>query len=113
MRTRFSVELLYLIAGPLIWLAHFLFIYIVNALACARSALTGLWLGLPVSSWIIVAGSVAALAGMALAAWRQHARVRAQRAPPFHAWLCAALCGLSAVAVVWETLPVFLMAACL
>ncbi|HAP28062.1 MAG TPA: hypothetical protein DCR74_21140, partial [Achromobacter sp.] len=68
MKTRFSVELLYLIAGPLIWLVHFLFIYVVNALACARSALTGLWLGLPVSSWIIVAGGAAALGGMALAA---------------------------------------------
>lgn len=112
MKTRFSVELLYLLAGPLIWLVHFLFIYIVNAVACARSALTGQWLGLPASSWIIVAGSAAALAGMALAASRQQARVRAQGAPSFHAWLAAALCGLSAVAVVWETLPVFLMAAC-
>lgn len=113
MKTRFSVELLYLIAGPLIWLLHFLFIYVVNALACARSALTAAWLGLPASSWVIVAGSAVALGGMALAAWRQHARVRAHGEPPFHAWLTAALCGLSAVAVVWETLPVFLMTACL
>lgn len=112
MKTRFSVELLYLIAGPLIWLAHFLSIYIVNALACARSVLAGLWLGLPISSWIIVAGSAAALAAMAVVAWRQRARVRARNAPPFHAWLAATLCGLSAVAVVWETLPVFLLTAC-
>lgn len=112
MKTRFSVELLYLIAGPAIWMLHFLFIYIVNALACARGTLPQAWLGLPASSWIIVAGSAAALAAMALAAWRQQRRVRAAGAPAFHAWLTAALCGLSAVAVVWETLPVFLMRAC-
>lgn len=112
MKTRFPVELLFLIAGPAIWLAHFLFIYTVNAVACAKSALAGTWMGLPASSWIIVAGSVLALGGMALAAWRQRQRVRVSGAPPFHAWLTAALSVLSALAVVWETLPVFLMPAC-
>ncbi len=112
MKSPFGIELLYLIAGPAIWLAHFLFIYTVNAVACARSALAGAWLGLPASSWVIVGGGVAALAGMALAAWRQRGRVRASGAPRFHAWLTAALCALSALAVVWETLPVFLMPSC-
>ena len=51
MKTRFWIELLLLIAGPVIWLAHYLFIYTVNAVACARSALAGTWMGLPASSW--------------------------------------------------------------
>ncbi|WP_313620227.1 hypothetical protein [Achromobacter sp.] len=112
MRAPFGIELLFLIAGPGIWLVHFLFIYTVNAIACARPGLTGPWLGLPASSWVIVAGGVLALGGMAMAAWRQHERVRASGALPFRAWLTAALCALSALAVVWETLPVFLMPSC-
>ena len=112
MKTRFWVELLFLIAGPMIWLAHFLFIYTVNAVACARPGLAGTWMGLPASSWLIVTGSALALAGMAVATWRQRQRVQALGAPEFHAWLTAALCVLSAVAVIWETLPVFLVSAC-
>lgn len=112
MKTRFGIELLFLIAGPTIWLAHYLFIYTVNAVACARSAMADQWLGLSASSWIIVAGGVLALGGMAVATRRQRQRVRASGSPAFHAWLTAALCVLSAVAVIWETMPVFLMPAC-
>lgn len=112
MKTRFWIELLLLIAGPVIWLAHYLFIYTVNAVACARAALAGTWMGLPASSWIIVAGGALALGGMAMATRRQRHRVRTSGAPSFHAWLTAALCVLSALAVIWETLPVFLMPAC-
>lgn len=112
MKTRFGIELLYLIAGPAIWMTHFLFIYAVNALGCARPAWNGAWMGMPATSWIIIGGSAVALGGMALAAWRQRWRVRTSGVPAFHAWLTAALCGLSAVAVLWETLPVFLLPAC-
>ncbi|EHK64269.1 hypothetical protein [Achromobacter arsenitoxydans] len=112
MKASFGVELMFLIAGPSIWLAHFLFIYTVNAIACARMVPTAGWLGLPASSWIIIAAGAAALAGMALAAMRQRARVSAKGAPAFHAWLTSGLCGLSAIAVVWETLPVLLLEAC-
>jgi len=114
MKTHFGIELLFLIAGPAIWLVHYLFIYTVNAVACARAAWAGQWLGLPASSWVIVAGSALALAGMAAATWRQRQRQRmpATCASAFHTWLTAALCLLSALAVVWETVPVFLMPAC-
>jgi len=114
MRTRFWVELLFLIAGPVIWLAHYLFIYIVNALHCARrqSWLGAAWTALPVSSWIILCGSALALSAMAWAAIRQHRRVAAHGLPKFHAKLTVALCLLSGLAVVWQTLPVFMVSEC-
>jgi len=112
MQNSFSRAFLFMLAGPIIWAAHFLFIYSVNGIACARPALHGAWAGLPVSSWIIVAAGLAALAAMALI----HLRLRT-RAPPighpgFLAWLAGALSLLSAVAVVWETIPVLLVPAC-
>lgn len=114
MRTRFWIELLFLIAGPVIWLAHYLFIYIVNALHCARpqSWLSTVWLALPISSWIILGASALALTSMAWAAIRQHRRIAAYGLPRFHAKLSAALCLLSALAVVWQTLPVFMVSEC-
>ncbi|WAI81476.1 MULTISPECIES: hypothetical protein [Achromobacter] len=113
-KTAFGTDLLFLIAGPTIWMTHFLAIYIVNALGCARprSALAMSALGLPLSSWLILAGTALALAAMALIAARQARRVRARGLDGFHVWLTAALCLLSALAVIWQTVPVFLVAAC-
>ncbi|HCQ47008.1 MAG TPA: hypothetical protein DIW53_09590 [Achromobacter sp.] len=113
----FGRDLLLLIAGPLIWMVHFLGIYIVNALACARpaSALAMQAAGLPVSSWVIIAASVAAWMAIAAAARHAARRSRRENAPDgarFRAWLTGALCVLSALAVVWQTVPVFLVAAC-
>lgn len=112
MKRRPWIELLFLIAGPVIWLAHYLLIYAINAVACARLPLGDTWMGMPVSSWAIVAASALALGAMAVVGLRQRKQVQAGTLPEFHAWLTAALCLLSAVAVAWETLPVFLASVC-
>jgi len=101
-----------LVAGPVIWLAHFLFIYAVNAIACARFSAGASWGALPVSSWIILASSALAVAFMAAIGLHQRRRVLARRVPAFHGRLTVALCLLSAAAVVWETLPVATTPAC-
>lgn len=113
-KTPFGTDLLFLIAGPSIWMMHFLAIYIVNALGCARphSTLATSALGLPLSSWLILAGTALALAAMAVISARQARRVRKWGLDGFHAWLTGALCLLSALAVIWQTVPVFLVAAC-
>lgn len=113
-KTAFGIDLLFLIAGPTIWMVHFLAIYIVNALGCARprSALALPALGLPLSSWLILAGTALALAAMAIVTARQAGRVRKFGLDTFHLWLTGALCLLSALAVIWQTVPVFLVAAC-
>ncbi|ASC66446.1 hypothetical protein B9P52_20190 [Achromobacter denitrificans] len=112
MKRRPWIELLYLVAGPLIWLAHYLFVYPVNAIACARYPAVGLWASLPASSWIILTASALALAGMAAASLAQRRRVREGRLPRFHGWLTGALCLLAGLAVAWETLPVWTTPAC-
>ncbi|MGY6271333.1 hypothetical protein ACXIUT_16720 [Achromobacter denitrificans] len=111
MKGRSGFELLLLVAGPVIWLIHYLSIYAVNAIACARYR-SGGWMGLPPSSWIILAAGVSALAGMAATALYQHRRVRFLGLPGLHRWLTDALCLLSGVAVAWETLPILTTSAC-
>lgn len=115
--TAFGRNPLLLIAGPMIWMVHFLGIYIVNAIACARpdSALAMHASGMPVSSWVILAGSAAALLAMGLTiriAIRSARHEDAPDAARFRVWLTGALCVLSALAVIWQTVPIFLVAAC-
>ena len=113
MQKRFSRAFLFMLASPIIWAAHFMFIYGVNGVACARPALHTIWAGMPVSSWIIVAASVLALAAMALIYWRQRRDMLRTGEPGFLAWLAGMLSVLLAVAVVWETMPVLLVPACI
>jgi hypothetical protein len=114
MDNRFARVFLFILAGPIIWAAHFLFIYAVNGVACARPALIEDWLGLAASSWIIVAASLLALSAMVVV----HLRLRLRTRMPlledagFLPGLAAMLSLLSAVAIVWETLPIALAPAC-
>lgn len=112
MPTRFPRTFLVTLAAPLIWAAHYLFVYSVNGIACARPEWQSTWAGMPVSSWIIVAASVAALAGMGAIHLHSRNRLPALASPGFLPRLSGALSLLSAVAVVWETIPVMLVPAC-
>lgn len=112
MQSRFSRTFLSMLAGPIIWAAHYLSIYTVNGIACARPALHGTWAGIPVSSWITIAASLLALVAMALVYLRQRTRMPPMENPGFLPWLAGALSLLSGVAVVWETIPVLLLPAC-
>jgi len=114
MRAPFGIELAYLIAGPSIWFAHYMFVYAVNALRCARvtAALGTRWLDVSAAGWIIMMSSVLALIGMGCVTVRQRRRIASAGGPAFHATLTGALCLLSAMAVVWQTLPVFIVCAC-
>lgn len=109
----FSRAFLFMLAGPIIWAVHFLFIYTVNGVACARPAMDRSWAGMPVASWIIVAASVAALTAMAFIYLRMRNRVPGNAGPGFLPWVAGMLSFLSAVAVVWETMPVILVPGCI
>lgn len=113
MQSRYSHAFLVVLAGPIIWAVHFLFIYAVNGVACARPASYDMWAGFPVSSWIIVAASLLALCAMALIYGRRHTRLPQLGHPGFLSWLAGALSLLSALAVIWETIPVLLVPACI
>jgi hypothetical protein len=112
MQRSFPRPFLLMLAGPIIWAGHYLFIYAVNGVACARPALHAAWAGVPVSSWIIIAASVAALVAMGLIYLRLRTRMPQLADPGFLPWLAGALSLLSAVAVVWETIPALLVPAC-
>jgi hypothetical protein len=112
MHGSFPRAFLFMLAGPLIWAVHYLTVYSVHGIACARPAWHATWAGVPASQWLIVAASAVALLAMALI----HVRFR-RRMPPladarFLPWLAGALSLLSAVAVVWETIPVLWLPAC-
>lgn len=100
------------LAGPLVWAGHFLFVYGFNGVICARPALQSHWLGLPWSSWVICGASTLALAAMALLHYRLCGRLPAVGEPRFLPNLARALTLLSALAVVWETVPVVMLPAC-
>ena len=112
MHNSFSRSLLFMLAAPLIWAAHFLFIYSVNGIACARPALMHAWAGIPISSWIILGASLLALAAMAAIYVRGRTQTPATNDPGFLPWVAGMLALLSAVAVIWETMPVLLLPAC-
>jgi hypothetical protein len=112
MTGNFARTFLFMLAGPLIWAAHFLFIYAVNGVNCARPALHATWLGLDAALWIIVAASLFALLAMAAIFLRHYLRMPSSAAMGFVPWLAGALSLLSAIAIVWETMPVLLVPAC-
>ncbi len=112
MQNTFARAFLPMLAGPIIWAVHFLFIYAVNGVACARPALRTAWMGIAASSWLIAAASLLALLAMALIYLRLRTRMPRAGDPEFLPWLAGALSLLSAIAVVWETVPVLLISPC-
>lgn len=112
MQISFSRAFPFMLAGPIIWAGHYLFVYAINGIACARPALYSTWMDVPVSSWIIIAVSLLALAAMTLIHLRLRAPMRDTANGAFLPWLAGALTLLSGVAVIWETMPVLLVPAC-
>lgn len=108
----FTRTFLIMFSGPLIWAAHFLFIYVLNGIVCARPAAQVEWLGIGAASWGINAATIVAIGTIAAIHLRIQARKTEADNPDFIAWIAAALSLLSIVAILWETLPVFLVPAC-
>lgn len=96
------------ILAPILWAAHFLFIYVLNALACERaigkgSVLTGIALATAIG-----AAALAVLFVMNL----RRARLGEEAAPAFTNRLGLLICGITFVALAWNALPVLLVPAC-
>lgn len=103
----FTHDFLLLMAGPVVWAVHFLAIYSFTGVICARPAL-------PTSlvTWGVTLAGVAAIAVLALLfLW---VRPRAPDADDRHLvrQVGIGLAALSALAIVWETLPLFLAVPC-
>jgi hypothetical protein len=117
-----------LIVGPMVWIAHFLSIYIFTALACARGFFEVEALGLPIVP--LVGGAVTLVAVVLIVdagvlSWRRWrgAQGEAQPLPPhddnhsasrrrFMGYAGLLLSGIALIATIWEALPVLFFTTC-
>lgn len=112
-RPPFTRSFLLIFSGPIIWALHFLFIYGLNGVLCARPTLNPKWAGLHAAAWGTLAASLAAILLLAGILARTKLPESAEGSRGFVRWLSLTLGALSLVAIVWETLPVFFVAPCL
>jgi hypothetical protein len=119
-----------LIVGPMVWVAHFLILYVTAAIACAHGFFDDRIQGVPI---VQVIGGSATLVALALVldgfilSWRRW-RGRpfdGERAPlpphdgadvmsrrRFMAYASMLLSGVSLIAIVWESLPLVFFTSC-
>jgi hypothetical protein len=108
----FTRDFLRLFSGPIIWAIHFLTIYGFTGVLCARPALRDTWLGISVFSWGIGAATSVAIAALIFLHSRDWRNILAGRKSDFIHLTASGLGLLSIVAIVWETVPVFIVPAC-
>ncbi|ESR23869.1 hypothetical protein [Lutibaculum baratangense] len=114
-------QLIGLTIAPLIWAAHFLVCYVFAAVWCAKLPDAGL----AVPRLVVAAATVVALGGIGLVAlrvfgqWgftlREEPRHDEDTVAARHAFLSRAtflLCGLSAVATVYDAIPALFLSTC-
>lgn len=113
-------SLIGMVGGPLVWTVHFLVVYVLTAVSCAFGFASAEALG-PVSLVLIAvsAAALAAIGGLGMVARRRLRRLAGGpgRDPEtgrqrFMAFAALLLCVLSAIAVVYETIPVFVLPPC-
>lgn len=97
--------------GPLVWAVHFLAIYGMTALACARDFAAG---AIVVAGFI---GSVTLLAAAVLGvtiwlAIRGRRSLTLTATSEFTHWLAAGINSLALLAVLWEAMPILLVPIC-
>lgn len=109
--SHFTRSFLLIFSGPIIWAVHFLAIYGLTGIVCARPATARLlWLGMNAASWGTLAASLVAVSMIGIISLRTYPGSRSEYA--FTPWMAVALGMLSIIAILWETLGVFLVPAC-
>ncbi|WP_119679770.1 hypothetical protein [Indioceanicola profundi] len=118
-----------IVMGPIVWGAHFVLVYVFNAIACAKGAGGTRWLGLPMVAVVVSLLTVLALAligWLAWIAWKRYQPVRdaahlvqekdIDRSVParqrFLAYAALLLCGLSALSTFMVGMPALWVPAC-
>ena len=99
--------------APIVWAVHFLGIYAMAALACARQGSAGAYTTAAVP-WLV---SAATLVASGILVWvfigaRRAGRNAESTSRRFVEWLAAALAALVLVAVIWETLALVWVPVC-
>jgi hypothetical protein len=95
----FVAASLRILAGPILWILHFAAIYGSTAVACARAAPR-------LVPWAV---GIATLAAGAACMWIV---LRESGPRGFEPWITVGLAGIALVAIVWEAVPVLVVAPC-
>lgn len=119
-----------LIAGPLVWTAHFLTLYIFTAIACAHGFFHQEVLGVrvvPLVGGAVTLVAVALILDAAVLSYRRWRGMPSEGQPAplpphdandvasrrrFMAYAGLLLSGLALIATIWETLPIVFFATC-
>jgi hypothetical protein len=111
--------ILWAVAGMLVWAVHFGVVYAATAVACARGHSGRDLLGLPLVPAMVLGATALALAAIGSIAWRARRRLDGDLSgedgeddPRFTLWLTYAIALVSALAIVWEAVPVLIVNPC-
>jgi SNF family Na+-dependent transporter len=108
----FTRSLLFMTAGPLIWALHFVFIYVVTALICARPSATAQWVSSGLLEWVIGIATAVAIAAILWITLRGIKSNGEKENVRFMQWTAVALGVFSIYAIVLDALPVLFVPAC-
>lgn len=108
----FTHDVLLLFAGPLVWSLHFVAIYGLTGIVCARPGSAGSWQGWPWEAWAIAALGVLAAAGLGACLAAARPRAGSGDTRRFVRWTSLALAGFALLAIAWETLALLLVPSC-
>lgn len=115
---RFIAKSLFMLAGLLIWAAHFTVMYAFNALACARGFAGSSVLGIGVvtlAAVLATAAAAAATAWMLFLAFRWEGPLSGESGDPAARtirYAAVGLGGLGLVAILWSGLPALIVPPC-
>lgn len=114
----FTPTILYLTGGLIIWGARFLAAYIFTAIVCSRgwsdASLGGLGIVPAIVSLLTLVSAAGCLAIMlrARAHLRRASPDAAEQNTRFVHYIAATMAALGLLAVIWETLPVYMIPIC-
>jgi hypothetical protein len=108
----FTRSLLFMTAGPLIWALHFVFIYVLTAIICARPSAMSTWLSTGLLEWTLGIATVMAIAAILWITLRRLKSDGVQENVKFMEWTAVALGAFSIYAIVMDVLPVMFVPAC-
>lgn len=116
MSEHFVSRLSFMLAGLIIWAAHFGFVYGFNALACTFGFAGSQLLGVGVVVLAVGLATLLAFGADILVLFRAVAGLRAmdlaKDSRRFMRYVAGSLAALSAVAVLWQGLPALIVPAC-
>jgi hypothetical protein len=99
-------HLVFALAGPIVWAAHFFILYLVEAFGCTSTGTTN-----DTVRWIGAATTIIALAALVLWGVARGYRDGARRQDVRFAF-ARPLALVSAIAILWSAMPLFLLPTC-